>query len=243
MGDEIGPREAATKPQIPYWHTALLLALLLLVSFGGTRAPHTVGPGWAQAQLYLRTMLWEWLLTAYVWWGARLGRLSLRELIGGHWRTFDDFFKDLVTALGWWFGSLFLRALVMAATGLPRGLNVAEARSRLDFLAPHGVPEMLLWLLVSATAGFCEELLFRGYLQRQGERLLGNRWVALVLVSIVFGLGHGYQGVTMMIQVALLGAVLGAMSLVRRTLRPAMMMHAWQDALSGLLLRALENVH
>ena len=97
----------------------------------------------------------------------------------------------------------------------------------------------MLWLGLSATAGFCEEVLFRGYLQRQLTRLVRNRWLALAVVSVFFGLGHGYEGASRMVLIGALGFCFGVVSLLRRSLRPAMMAHTMQDAVSGLLLRSL----
>jgi len=98
---------------------------------------------------------------------------------------------------------------------------------------------VFLWICLSATAGFCEEVLFRGYLQKQFTRLLRNRWIALVAVSILFGLGHGYEGAQRMVLIAMLGLSFGVLSMWRKSLRPAMMAHTLQDTISGLLLRAL----
>ncbi len=42
-----------------------------------------------------------------------------------------------------------------------------------------------------------------------------------------------------MVLIAVLGFCFGVVSLLRRSLRPAMMAHTMQDAVSGLLLRSL----
>ncbi len=40
------------------------------------------------------------------------------------------------------------------------------------------------------TAGFTEEFFFRGFLQTRVERLLGSPWLAVLIVTIAFGLYH-----------------------------------------------------
>jgi membrane protease YdiL (CAAX protease family) len=125
------------------------------------------------------------------------------------------------------------------AMGMNQAGNLDEARRQIGFLAPQSALEIVLWVCLSATAGFCEEVIFRGYFQKQFTRLLRSRWIALVVVSILFGLGHGYEGPQRMALIALLGLALGIMSLLRHSLRPAMMAHTLQDTISGLLLRAL----
>jgi membrane protease YdiL (CAAX protease family) len=43
---------------------------------------------------------------------------------------------------------------------------------------------------MSATAGFSEELIFRGYLTRQFDAWTGSLVFAVILQGIVFGLAH-----------------------------------------------------
>ena len=146
---------------------------------------------------------------------------------------------DKMTKTGAWFGALMLLAVAAFAMGMNQPGNIDDARKQIGFLAPQNSLEVFLWVCLSATAGFCEEVLFRGYFQKQFTRLLRSRWIALVVVSILFGLGHGYEGPRRMALIAVLGLVFGVLSLVRKSLRPAMMAHTLQDTISGLLLRAL----
>jgi membrane protease YdiL (CAAX protease family) len=223
---------------IPYWHTAALLLVLVLFSVGNARSTQAMHSG-AHVRIYLATMAYEWLLTAYVWWGLRRSGGSLRELIGGRWHSVGDFFLDIVIAAGVWLGALLMIALAAVAMGMNHAGNLSDAQKQIGFLAPLNTLEIVLWICLSATAGFCEEVLFRGYLQKQCTRLFRCRWSALVVVSILFGLGHGYEGAQRMVLIALLGFAFGLMSLLRKSLRPAMMAHTLQDTISGLLLRAL----
>ena len=71
------------------------------------------------------------------------------------------------------------------------------------------------------TAGFIEELLFRGILFRWFEEL-GGSWVALALTSILFGLAHASNdGATVLSTVAIMfeaGILLGACYMYARSL-------------------------
>ena len=225
---------------IPYWHTAVLLLVLVFFSLGNIKSSHAVHAG-AHVRIYMATMFYEWLLTAFVWWGLRRSGGSLRELIGGRWQSAGDFFLDVTIAAGVWLGALMMIALAAFAMGMNHAGNLSEAQKQIGFLAPQNTLEVILWICLSATAGFCEEVLFRGYFQMQFTRLLRNRWSALVVVSILFGLGHGYEGAQRMVLIALLGFAFGLMSILRKSLRPAMMAHTLQDTISGLLLRALPH--
>lgn len=229
----------AEERPIPYWHTALLLLVLGGFSLLNAKSGHGVHSGHAPVRIYLATMIYEWLLTGYVWWGLRRSGLTLHELIGGRWKRVGDFLFDIALAVSVWFGALLVIAVAAIAMGMDHSGSIESARKQMGFLAPQSGLEVVLWICLSATAGFCEEILFRGYLQKQFLRLLRNRWIAVVVVSIFFGLGHGYEGPQRMLLIALLGLAFGIMSLLRNSLRPAMMAHTLQDTISGLLLRAL----
>ena len=47
-------------------------------------------------------------------------------------------------------------------------------REQLGFLIPGTTLELLVWFCLSATAGICEEIIFRGYLQRQFAAFTGS---------------------------------------------------------------------
>ena len=83
-----------------------------------------------------------------------------------------------------------------------------------------------------------EELIFRGYLQKQFHAASGNALVGIIAQALLFGAGHGYQGVKSMLVIGVFGALFGALAFWRRSLRPGMIAHAWQDFLAGLLLGA-----
>jgi membrane protease YdiL (CAAX protease family) len=239
-----GPANGQTPPTepgrpVPYWHTAVLVLVLVGLSLGNAASGHGAHSGHSHVRIYLVTIAYEWLLTAYVWWGLRRSGGTLRELIGGRWNDVGDFLLDIAIAGGVWLGALIALALAALAMGMGHGGNVDEARRRIGFLAPGSTLEIVLWIALSASAGFCEEVLFRGYLQKQFTHLLRSRWSALLAVSILFGLGHGYEGLQAMVLIALLGLVFGIMSLLRKSLRPAMIAHTLQDTISGLLLRGL----
>jgi membrane protease YdiL (CAAX protease family) len=224
---------------IPYWHTAALVLVLGVLSLANVQSGHGARSGQAHVRIYVATILYEWLFTGYVWWGLHRAGGSLRELIGGRWQSVEDFLLDVAIAVGAWIGALMVIAVAAIAMGMDHSGSIDDARKQIGFLAPQSTLEVFLWICLSATAGFCEEVLFRGYFQKQFTRLLRNKWVALVVVSIIFGLGHGYEGPQRMVLIALLGLAFGIMSLLRKSLRPAMMAHTLQDTISGLLLRAL----
>jgi membrane protease YdiL (CAAX protease family) len=220
----------------PWLHTVLVLAIMLFISFygsGGRQQQEVARHG--RLAGYLSIMIVEWLVVALVWVSLRRQGVSLRELIGGKWQSFEKALLDFGIAAGFWFVSLIVLAAAGYALGLARG-NLEDIRRAFGFLAPHTGVELLVWLAVCLTAGFCEEVIFRGLFQRQFAALTRSRWGGVLLQALLFGAAHGYQGVRRMAQIAVFGALFGILVLWRKSLRPGMIAHAWQDTITGLLL-------
>jgi membrane protease YdiL (CAAX protease family) len=77
--------------------------------------------------------------------------------------------------------------------------------------------------------GFSEELIFRGYLQTRLRDLTGSAPHALVITSLLFGMGHIYQGTLGIFSATLLGFIFGFSFLRIRRLWPVALGHALVD--------------
>jgi uncharacterized protein len=106
-------------------------------------------------------------------------------------------------------------------------------------LLPRSPLEIALWVGISVSAGICEETIFRGYLQRQLMVMTGSRPAGMLLAAGTFGLVHLYQGWRMATVLGLYGLMFGLLAYWRRSVRPGMIAHAWQDALTGVLAAIL----
>jgi membrane protease YdiL (CAAX protease family) len=225
----------------PVVHTAVLVLVLVGNSLLSTRLPHHVTSEHSKLILYARSIGWEWIAVLYVWLGTRR-RISLRDLVGGRWSSAEDVFSDISLGVALWLLIIMGIAVLAVALGLFHGdpaqaLN--ESRQRFGFLIPQTGVELLVFLCLSITAGFCEEIIFRGYLQRQFAALTGNITAAVLLQALLFGAAHGYEGGKRMLLIAFEGVLLGVIALWRRSLRPGMVAHATQDAISGIVARHL----
>ena len=222
----------------PWWHTAILIAVLLIASVNGNRSKHLLSAG-SKIPQYLWTMSWEWILAGFVWLGIRK-RIRLRDLIGGRWATWEDFFLDVVYAAVFWGGAMFVLLVTAKLMRLDQDGKLESMRKQLGFLTPGTNLELAVWFCVSVTAGFCEEIIFSGYLQRQLAAIANSMLAGVLLSALVFGASHGYEGAARMILIAIFGLMFGLLSWWRKSLRPGMMAHAWHDALSGAILRMLK---
>ncbi|MDX1420146.1 MAG: CPBP family intramembrane glutamic endopeptidase [Rubricoccaceae bacterium] len=93
-----------------------------------------------------------------------------------------------------------------------------------------GAPFLLLTMAL--TPAIFEELLFRGYLQRQVERRLGWIW-SIVAVGLFFGLYH--LRLTQVLPLGLLGAYLGYITWATGSLYAAMAVHLLNNGFAVLV--------
>jgi len=129
-----------------------------------------------------------------------------------NWREFGlkrprSWLKTILLAVGGlitvYFVVIVTMPLVTRLTGQP------VDKSPFDGLREN-VPALIFSLLAVWTlAAFGEELIFRGYLMNTLARVLGNRnggWIfACFINSILFGVGHTYQGISGVILLGIVG--------------------------------------
>jgi hypothetical protein len=230
-------------------HLALLLVILLGFSYIGSGGQQRAVERYGRLPFYGATIVWEWLLLAYVWVGMRRQRLTLAEVTGGRWKSPEDALLDLAVAGGFW----LVAAGVLAGVGFLLGLAqspahgqeaqaLKEAMKKISFLAPSSPRELIVFLGLAATAGFCEEIIFRGYLQRTFTSLTRSSFAGITLSAAVFGASHGYQGAARMVQIGVFGLLFGLLAHFRKSLRPGMIAHAWHDGIVGVFLYILQRV-
>jgi membrane protease YdiL (CAAX protease family) len=225
---EVAPTGRAT-PVGPVWHTLLIVAILL--GFAVWQGQPQLAKGVklpSRIVIYLSTAAYELFLLGLVWL-LRLSRykLSLGEIVGGKWLRWRDFWRDVGIAILFW----------MAADGMLVALSLSLKFSGVEaakFLLPQTAAELGVFFVLACTAGFCEELIFRGYLQRQFTAWTGNVSAGVVLQAVVFGAAHLYQGGKAVLVLSIYGAMFGILAAWRKSLRPGMFQHAGEDAMSGL---------
>ena len=98
--------------------------------------------------------------------------------------------------------------------------------------------DALLFGVAAIVAGGLREEVQRAFILRRFEQHLGGGWLGLVAFSIVFGLGHYIQGWDAAIVTAVLGAIWGALFLLRRSIVPAVISHAGFNASEILIVLA-----
>ena len=231
----------------PLWHTLLITALILGNSFLGSSKMGAVKGSGSRIALYGGTFVTQLLLILLIWFGIHLRGVRMRDLIGGRWKTVEAFLLDVALAVGFWITSLLLLFGIRVALGTIDLHNmqksVDDTVRMLGPMAPHTYLEAGLFVLLSVCAGLFEEIIFRGYLQRQFGVLGRHAVVGIVVSAAIFGLGHGYQGPRMMVVIGVFGSFFGILAHFRKSLRPGMMAHAFQDSIAGIGLFKLVTQH
>jgi len=178
--------------------------------------------------LYFSIMVLEGGLVVLVRRGVNAQGIRLADLVGCGWRTWKDAGRDVALAVP------FLLVWFWVARLLHRIGGPDQAKS-IGNLLPQSTSEVVMWIALSISAGVCEEIVFRGYFQRQFAAYTNSMIAAVVLQGVVFGLGHSYQGLKHVVIISVLGMLYGWFAAWRRSLRPNMIAHAWTDIWSGWL--------
>lgn len=149
----------------------------------------------------------------------------------------------LVPPQGWrlWaaIGLVLALAIVQSRPVIRIGRSASQKRIKIGsahaaMLSPHTRPELLWWIALSLSAGFCEEFVFRGYLIWVFQPWLGL-WGASALSVVVFALAHAYQGGKGILATGAIGLFLTLVVLGFGSLWPAIVLHALIDIAQGLL--------
>jgi membrane protease YdiL (CAAX protease family) len=227
------PIDQAPSLIAPWWHTALLIALLLGASYGQANTLSGVVARNGRLPLYISSIVVEWVVVGFIWLGVRR-RTTLRDLVGGRWQTFEDVLLDVAIAGGTWLTFVLIAGTLAYAMHLTAPEKIKELRHGIDFLIPRSTVETAVYVALSLTAGFCEEIIFRGYFQKQFALAARSSAIGVLAQAALFGGGHGYEGWQRMLIIAAMGILLGSVAAWRNSLRPGMIMHSWQDLLAGI---------
>jgi len=216
-------------------HSIVFLAIVAAVTLAGFAAQNrpVTGGGLVETHtdvipVYLSVTVMNWLLVLFVWKGIRKRGAAFGSLIGERWRNGRDLLRDLGIA------AIFWGVLVTTAWALHLALGEGHAKS-VDVLLPRTPLEIGAWIVTSVSAGFCEEYVFRGYVQRQLRAVTQSSAGAVLGQGLLFGLMHAYQGWRAVLVITSMGLLFGALAAWRKTLTVGMVAHGWQDIWAGWL--------
>ena len=115
---------------------------------------------------------------------------------------------------------LFVFYVFVLVPGITKLTGVPIDYSSFDELKGDLPACLIALLIVWASAGFGEEIIFRGYFMRQFVKFFGESLVSIVLnivlLACFFGFMHGYQGITGQIVAGTVGGLLALIFYLRK---------------------------
>ena len=137
--------------------------------------------------LYLSTILLQWLLSIAVLCGMWYFDRSW-HLVGMHWLNNPwDILSLVFPGLLFW---ILIRQIPLRDSELPR---MQRYYGQIMLMMPYNERDYRTSIVLAFTAGFCEELLFRGFLYWQLS-LFVEPALAILLPNLAFALGHIVSG-------------------------------------------------
>jgi len=212
----------------------LVLFLIIAVPFRGARRYRILirridrHPE-LRARFYVQGMLFQWLMCiplavimlGLAWAPSRLGLQAPANL--------------------WLWGSVALvLVLVIYAQVfyIRRVASTADGRSQLRrsmsgplHMLPRTRKERGLWILLSLTAGICEEVFYRGFLPAYLMYIFPGVpfLLAIVIAAVLFGMGHIYQKLIGVLGTGVMGLLFGFLYFFTGSLFLPMIVHALFD--------------
>jgi uncharacterized protein len=226
----------------PKWHTVALLAFFfvylgvgfLLQHKSTTRAVAPSSP-FTRVSLVpslLESLAFDWGVFFFAWFGVRQKGGNLATLSAGRWTRARDVLRDIALAIPFW-------VIWEMVAHLPD--IVHQRRNVVGTLwnGPQGFLEVSLWLLLSCSAGFCEEFVYRGYFLQQFSAFTKSIWLSVLAQGVVFALTHSFRSWGFVLLLTILGVLYALFALLRKDLKPVMIAHAMTDIWEGWLKHIL----
>ena len=220
------------------WQSGLLVLIVALLPILDRRklAALRRNPGeCARLAVYRRSVLTLWIATVAVFMAGQEWQVFyMRSPVAEAWRKDHGLLACaavLVTCAFFLVNTMQGLACLRDAS---RRKRIAPAFAPMRFLLPASPVERRWWILLSLTAGICEELLYRGFLLH----CLLAEWPggfqpgllpAWLLGALAFGLAHLYQGWRGVLASTAMGLVFGLLAIGTGSLFLPIVLHAVID--------------
>jgi uncharacterized protein len=183
--------------------------------------------------LYVKLMLGQWVPALAVLVLVAFGSFSPQD-VGLCW------FKPNSSPWLVWVGAIlaviYFLYLVLSIVGLRQNAikginNSAKIPNKIKAMYPVTSREKRMWAFTAVTVGFSEELIFRGF----AFYLLGALFpvlsgvAVLAIATLLFGVGHLYQGLAAAVQPLVIGLLFGVFYIAFGTIFPLVLLHILQD--------------
>ena len=131
------------------------------------------------------------------------------------------------------FEKSILVVLIIIQSWYPMPVELLE-QLELTFQTTYAVDFITLFLIGTAGAGICEEVLFRGFFQKILEKRM-HIIAAIIFPAVLFGIIHVLPW--LIFQITILGVVLGLIAWRTDSVYPTILIHAVNNAIAILFLK------
>jgi membrane protease YdiL (CAAX protease family) len=188
---------------------------------------------WDRLRIYGSTVVFQWALVGITLWRLEIHGTNIKEL-------------GLETEQS---GAVLLVSLVLVGmVSANQILSLRLLRSRPEELRgkvaqvalrifPRDRVERLVFLAVVSSVAFCEEFLFRGFVQFLLTAISGLTLIGIIGSAVLFSAAHLYQGRRGLIATFIVGLLFAFARSVSRSLIPCVIAHFIIDFIAGYCLR------
>jgi membrane protease YdiL (CAAX protease family) len=142
-------------------------------------------------------------------------------------------------------GAALFVVVLLASLYLEQWLHAAGFSTRSAptpaFLTARGSAEFVLAILLVGVVALTEEIIFRGYLILRLKTVTGSSVLAVALSSVIFCLGHGYEGTAGVVTVGFTGLAYALVYVWTESLTAPIVMHFLQDIVGIVVLPILRH--
>src|SRR5438477_6525952 len=181
------------------------------------RAALAAGRPGARTRGYRRAVVGQWLFAVgalAIWTSHARPWNALRMTIPHGWRLVLGLALAVAAV-----ALMLLQLFSVVRLSTAQRVAVRPKLGAVAFMLPRTRQDETWFLILSATAGFCEEFLYRGYLAWFFAPWLGGIG-AMIAVVAIFGISHAYQGWKGAVKATIAGAVMAAIVLSTGSLIP-----------------------
>lgn len=142
---------------------------------------------------------------------------------------FKNFWFEILTGVLLFFPISFSASIlqqILASIGIEPHVNATPFT-----FEQGGLYQLILAVFMVTIVAITEETVFRGYLINRFKIFTNRNWVAVFFSTVIFALGHSYQGTSGIIVVGYLGLMFALVYLWRKSLTAPIVMHFMQNFL------------
>jgi len=195
-----------------------------------------------QGKRYYRAMAWMWGSAIVFITISRIGGINFADLgLRGISFNYNIWFTAIVLIISGLMLLFSLRTLILSLASRKFREKMRTEIGSDDVardILPRTKKEKCQYVTLSFSSGICEELVYRGFMAFLLQAVFPEIPIFLIILitSVLFGIGHLYQGWQGVLQTGVVGAIFMSLLLVTNSLILVMALHFITNASDAFLL-------